>query len=334
MRHLDPARVDELLEGMRSVRALVVGDLMLDRYITGSVERVSPEAPVPVVRVESERSALGGAGNVSANVVSLGGSCAVVGCVGRDAEGEALLRALEACGVDGAGVARHSARPTTVKTRVLAQHQQVVRFDREADRPAEPDLGAELAERVTSASAACDVVIVQDYDKGVLVPAVIDAARRATTSRGVPWVVDPKRRSFFAYGGATVFKPNARELGDALGEAIQPDDEPWMEATRTRLGCEHLLVTLGDRGMALQSRDERLVRLGAVARDVYDVSGAGDTVTAAVALALAAGASMREAADLATYAAGVEVAKSGVQTVTPDEIRAHLAHTHHRGGSR
>lgn len=334
MRLSDPARIDELLEGMRAVRALVIGDLMLDRYIAGSVERVSPEAPIPVVRVESERSALGGAGNVSANVVSLGGSCAVVGCVGCDADGELLTQTLEDRGVDIAGVVRHSARPTTVKARVLAQHQQVVRFDREVDAPADPELASELAERVTSASAGCDVVIVQDYDKGVLAPSVIAAARRAAAVLDVPWVVDPKRRNFFAYGGATVFKPNARELGDAMGEAVQPDAESWMEATRTRLACEHLLLTLGDRGMALRSRGGGLVRLRAVARDVYDVSGAGDTVTAAVALALAAGGGMAEAAELANYAAAVEVAKSGVQVVAPDEIRAHLAHADNRGEMR
>jgi len=296
---------------------------MLDRYIAGSVERVSPEAPVPVVRVESERSAVGGAGNVAANIVSLGGRCVVVGCVGADAEGEALVEALETGGVVCAHVLRRTDRPTTVKTRVLAQHQQVVRYDREVDTVAGEELSGELAQRLGEAAQGCDVLIVQDYDKGVLGPAVIAAARTAAAERGIPWVVDPKRRSFFAYGGATVFKPNARELSDALGEGIQPGDEAWMEATRARLGCEHLLVTLGDRGMALQSSRSSLVRLPAVAREVYDVSGAGDTVTAAIALALAAGATIEEAAALANHAAAVEVAKAGVQTVSPQEIAAH-----------
>ena len=325
MTALGPARIDQLLDQVRSVRVLVVGDLMLDRYISGSVDRVSPEAPVPVVRVEAERYAVGGASNVAANVISMGGSCAVVGMVGRDADGRALLEVLASRGANCEGVLVSEGRPTTVKTRVLAQHQQVVRFDREVDSVAAPQVADELADRVRVASRECDVIVVQDYDKGVLAAEVVAAVRDAARERRVAWVVDPKRRSFFAYGGATVFKPNARELSDALGEPVHPDDGPWMEATRARLDCEHLLLTLGDRGMALQSAGVPLVRCGAVAREVYDVSGAGDTVTAAVALTLAAGASMVEATAFANDAAAVEVGKSGVQTVSPDEIREHAA---------
>jgi D-beta-D-heptose 7-phosphate kinase/D-beta-D-heptose 1-phosphate adenosyltransferase len=321
---LDPDGVGALLERVRGVRVLVVGDLMLDRYISGSVDRVSPEAPVPVVRVESEREAVGGAGNVAANVTALGGSCAVVGCVGADREGESLLQALAAHGVAHDGVVRTPDRPTTVKTRVLAQHQQIVRFDREVDAEAGPDLAARLADAVRRIASNCDVLIVQDYDKGVLARPVIEAILEVTASRRIAWIVDPKRRSFFEYPGATVFKPNARELGDALGAPIRPDDSGWMEATRARLRCEHLLLTLGDRGMALQTSGSALIRLPAVARDVYDVSGAGDTVTAAVALTLAAGATAAESAELANHAAAVEVAKSGVQTVSAEEIRAHV----------
>jgi rfaE bifunctional protein kinase chain/domain len=318
-----PDRIDELLRDMQSVRALVVGDLMLDRYLVGTVDRVSPEAPVPVVRVHEERSAVGGAGNVSANVRSLGGACTVIGCVGEDEEGDVLLDALTACGVACGSVLRTGERPTTVKTRVVAQHQQVVRFDREVDEAAEPALASALADLVRSAAGTCDVLVVQDYDKGVLGSAVIGAVREAASSRSLPWVVDPKRRNFFAYAGATVFKPNARELGDALGDRVRPDDETWMEAARERTACEHLLLTLGDRGMALKSRDASLTRLAATARDVYDVSGAGDTVTAALALALAAGATIVEAAALANHAAAVEVGKLGVQTVSPAEVAAH-----------
>jgi D-beta-D-heptose 7-phosphate kinase/D-beta-D-heptose 1-phosphate adenosyltransferase len=322
---VDAARIDELLRDLSSVRALVVGDLMLDRYLTGTVDRVSPEAPVPVVRVQSERSAIGGAGNVAANVRSLGATCALVGCVGQDPEGDAVLAALESSGVSCEGVLSDGGRPTTVKTRVLAQRQQVVRFDREVDDAIDDAHASALAERVRAAAETCDVLIVQDYDKGVLAPPVIAAVQAAAKARGVPWVVDPKRRSFFAYGGATVFKPNTRELGDALGTRVCADDEPWMEEARKRVGCEHLLLTLGERGMSLQSRGASLLRLPAVARDVYDVSGAGDTVTAVVALALAARATMAEAAVLANHAAAVEVGKSGVHTVSPEEIRAHVS---------
>lgn len=321
---VDPERIDELLEQARSVRVLVVGDLMVDRYISGRVERVSPEAPVPVVRVLGERAAIGGAGNVAANVTALGASCRVVGCAGTDAEGELLLAALSQCGVPAEGIARTQDRPTTVKTRVLAKHQQIVRFDREVDDEMTPTLAERLAETVEDLARECDVLVVQDYNKGTLAPQVIRAVLDASITGDVPSVVDPKRRNFFAYPGVTVFKPNARELGDALGDFIHPDDAGWMEDTRRRLGCHHLLLTLGGEGMALQTREGRHARLPTIAQGVYDVSGAGDTVTAAVAVAIAAGAAIHEAAVLANHAAALEVAKPGVQTVSPAEVKSHV----------
>jgi len=321
---VDPVRVDELLERARGVRILVVGDLMLDRYVTGQVERVSPEAPVPVVRVESEHSALGGAGNVAANVAALGSSCRVVGHVGSDPEGDELLGALESCGARADGVVRGGGRPTTVKTRVAARHQQIVRFDRETEEDADERLAGELSKAVTDLAVGVGAVVAQDYNKGALTPTVIRAVMEASAAHGIPVVVDPKRRNFLAYGGATVFKPNARELADALGVPIHPGDSGWMESTRRRLGCAHLLVTLGERGMAVQTAEDGLLRLPTAAQAVFDVSGAGDTVSATVAVALAAGASIGEAALLANHAAAVEVGKPGVQIVRPEEIRAHV----------
>jgi D-beta-D-heptose 7-phosphate kinase/D-beta-D-heptose 1-phosphate adenosyltransferase len=320
--------MDDLLGAMRGLRVLVVGDLMLDRYVLGTVDRVSPEAPVPVVRVESEQHAAGGAANVAANVTALGAACDLVGCVGVDPEGDLLLGTLSAQEIGTEGVVRTRSRRTTVKTRVLAQRHQIVRVDREDDTEVEGEIASALVRAAVRLAETADALIVQDYDKGVLVPTMIDAVRRIASARAIPWVVDPKRRSFFAYDGATLFKPNARELGDALGESPRADDASWMEAIRSRLGCEHLLVTLGDRGMALQTRAAPLARLPAVARDVYDVSGAGDTVTAVVALVLAAGGSACEAATLANHAAAVEVAKSGVRTVSAAEIRDHARITH------
>ncbi|HET9948256.1 MAG TPA: bifunctional ADP-heptose synthase [Longimicrobiales bacterium] len=316
----DPERAAELLERARGVRVLVVGDLMLDRYVSGRVERVSPEAPVPVVRVEAERWGVGGAGNVAANATALGADCAVVGHVGADAEGELLLEALAARGVDTGGVVREGPRPTTVKTRVLAKHQQIVRFDRESEEDARPPLAAALVAAVAARAPGCDVLVVQDYDKGVLAPPVVAEILRRSSEMRVPCVVDPKRRRFFGYAGATVFKPNERELADALGEPVRASDAAWMEAIRARLGCANLLLTLGEQGMALQRADGVLRGLPAAARAVYDVSGAGDTVTAAVAVALAAGATVDEAAQLANHAAALEVAKPGVQTVSAQEI--------------
>jgi D-beta-D-heptose 7-phosphate kinase/D-beta-D-heptose 1-phosphate adenosyltransferase len=324
------ANIDVLLDAMRGQKVLVVGDLMLDRYVLGTVDRVSPEAPVPVVRVESEHHAAGGAANVAANVTALGAACDVVGCVGADAEGDLLRRVLSEQRIGTHGIVATPTRRTTLKTRVLAQRHQIVRVDREDDAEVDAGIASALVAEVRRLGGTCDAVIVQDYDKGVLAPAVVEAVRRVASERSIPWVVDPKRRSFFGYREATLFKPNARELSDALGEPLREQDEAWMEATRARLDCEHLLVTLGDRGMALQSKASPLTRLAAVARDVYDVSGAGDTVTAVVALALAAGGSACAAARMANHAAAVEVGKSGVRTVSADEIRDHARRTRER----
>ena len=323
MAGLTPERIQELLGRAPAVRVLVVGDVMLDRYITGSVDRISPEAPVPVVRAESESSAVGGAGNVAANVVALGASCSLVGCVGDDPDGSALLAALIRLGVGTEGIVVAPDRPTTVKTRIMARRQQVARVDREVDADVPPAVAEALAAASARLAGEAHVVVLEDYNKGVLVGAVIEAAMAAASSHGIPTVVDPKRRNFFAFPGTTVFKPNAKELGDALGDFVHAGDAAWMEATRLRIGCRHLLVTLGERGMALQSEEGILVPIATAARSVYDVSGAGDTVTAVVAVMLGAGASPAEAATLASHAAGVEVGKAGVATVTPGEILAH-----------
>jgi len=322
---LTPERAQSLLARAGDLRVLVVGDLMLDRYLTGPAERISPEAPVPVVRVEHESVGVGGAANVAANVTALGCGAEVVGCVGEDAGGQAITEALRDLGVVTRGVVQVAGRPTTEKTRVLALRQQVVRIDREVESEI-PEAGARaIVEAIRIAAAEADAVVLEDYDKGVLVSEVIRAALEGAAARDLPVVVDPKRRSFFTFPGATVFKPNKKELEDALGQSVRPDDDEWMEETRRRLGCRALLVTLGDEGMALRSEAGVHLRVPAVARAVYDVSGAGDTVTAVLAIALAAGATLEEAAVLANHAAAVEVAKSGVATVSPQEVLTNVA---------
>jgi len=322
---LTQERAAELLDGLSKIRALVIGDLMIDRYISGTVERVSPEAPVPVVRVEEERAAIGGAGNVAANVAALGAGCDIVGCVGDDEAGEAMKAELVALGVAVDGVVTAADRPTTVKTRVTARHQQIVRFDHESERDVDDETSGRLGSAISALAGSCDVLIMEDYNKGVLVPGVIGTALTEAESKGIPSVVDPKRRNFFEFGGVTVFKPNAKELADALGAFIHPDDPEWMEATRSRLGCANLVLTLGDRGLALQGEDQGHLRVPAVAQSVYDVSGAGDTVTAVVASIMAAGGTAAEAAIIANHAAAVEVSKTGVATVSPAEILRHFA---------
>jgi D-beta-D-heptose 7-phosphate kinase/D-beta-D-heptose 1-phosphate adenosyltransferase len=317
-------RAREILEAHREVRALVVGDLMLDEYISGTVERISPEAPVPVVRVETESWAVGGAANVAANVLALGAACQLVGCTGDDPGAVRLRGALTDLGTGLDGVVSVADRPTTVKTRILARHQQVVRYDREVDGDVAAEVAEALAGAVVRLAPTCQVLVLEDYNKGVLVPSVVEAVLSAGREHGLVTVVDPKRLHFFGFAGCTVFKPNAKELADALGEHLRPDDAAWMEATRRRLGCRHLLLTLGERGMALATEDGTFLRIPAAARAVYDVSGAGDTVTAVVATCLAAGASPDEAAVLANHAAAIEVGKSGVATVSPDEILHHF----------
>lgn len=319
--HLSRDRLEALLDAMRSRRVAVVGDAMLDVYLQGDVERISPEAPVPVVRVRERKYALGGAANVAQNVAAAGALGTLVAVAGDDAGGERLRAMLRAIGSDDAALIS-VARPTTTKTRLVARSQQVVRFDEEEDRDLEGSDVARVLAALDDVLAGADALVLEDYNKGVLVAEVIAHAIARAQGRGIPIVVDPKFRNFFAYRGATIFKPNRRELESALGAAVHLDDAGALPATLARLGAGHLLLTLGERGMALVSPDGQVQRIPTTAREVYDVVGAGDTVTAYLATALAAGATALEASVVANFAAGVEVGKLGAATVTPQELLA------------
>jgi len=299
---------------------------MLDVYLDGSASRISPEAPVPVVLLEGERRALGGAANVAANVRALGAACALVGCVGVDPAGDAVMAELDRAGID-ARMARDAGRPTSVKNRIMVRGQQVARYDRESDRALEGDAERALIDALASLDGPIHAVAIEDYDKGALTDATIAAALGFAAERGIPSVVDPKARNFFAYGGATVFKPNRVELAAALREPVRPDDPAWLEDVRRRLACRCLLVTLGDAGMAIAAGGAGGAhRIPTVARSVYDVSGAGDTVVAVLATALGAGFGVEDAAALANQAAGVQVGKAGVATVSLAEIASAAEH--------
>lgn len=316
---LSRARLEALLGAARRVRVAVIGDAMLDVYLRGDVERISPEAPVPVLRVRERTHALGGAANVAHNVMALGAHCELVSTLGRDAAAETVRTLLATLGADHRSLV-DVARPTTTKTRIVARVQQVVRVDEEEDGDlAGPEVACVLAS-VGRAISRADAVILEDYNKGVLVPAVIDAAMAAALSRKIPVVVDPKYRNFFRYRGATVFKPNRRELEAALGAAVDLDSPRALHEALDRLGVQHLLLTLGEHGMALVDPSGRTDRVPTTARAVYDVVGAGDTVTAFLAVMLAAGATALEAAVVANYAAGVEVGKLGAATVSAAEV--------------
>ena len=312
-------RLSALLTAAAGRRIAVIGDAMLDVYLQGDVERISPEAPVPVVRVRARRMALGGAANVAQNVVAMGAHCELACVVGADESARSLRQMLVAIGAPDAAIVETS-RPTTTKTRVLARSQQVVRVDEEEDG----ELGAEDVQRVLGVVRAAveraDAVVLEDYNKGVLVSAVIEEALAIAVKRGIPVVVDPKYRNFFAYRGATIFKPNRRELESALGATMDVEHPETLPALVQRLGVANLLLTLGERGMVLVGAKGETVRVPTTAREVYDVVGAGDTVTAYLAVMLAAGATVAEAAVISNFAAGVEVGKLGAATVSGAEV--------------
>lgn len=312
-------RLVALLGAAPRHRIAIVGDAMLDVYLRGDVDRISPEAPVPVVRVRERRRALGGAANVAQNVLAVGAGCQVVCTVGDDPAGAELRRMFVEHGADVRGVVP-IARPTTTKTRILARAQQLVRVDEEEDDDLPEHDVARVLEAARTAVQQADALVLEDYNKGVLTPTVIEGAIEAARARGIPIVVDPKYRNFFAYRGATIFKPNRRELESALGAAVELEHPHALPATFARLGVEHLLLTLGEHGMVLLSADGEVGRIPTTAREVYDVVGAGDTVTAYLATMLAAGATPAEAAVIANFAAGVEVGKLGAATVSTQEI--------------
>ena len=319
-------RLQSLLAAAPHQHVVIIGDAMLDVYLRGDVERISPEAPVPVVRVRERRLALGGAANVAQNVAALGAACDLVAVVGDDSAGATLRERLD----EGRMASRSLVtveRPTTTKTRVMARSQQLVRFDEEEDTDLDDSDIARVLGAIERAVPDATALVFEDYNKGVLVPAVIEGAIRLAAARNLPIVVDPKFRNFFAYRGATVFKPNRRELESALGAAVDLEHPAALPTTFARLGVQHLLLTLGEQGMALVSSDGIVHRVPTTAREVYDVVGAGDTVTAYLATMLAAGASAVEAAIVANYAAGVEVGKLGAATVSADEVLE--AYDHH-----
>jgi D-beta-D-heptose 7-phosphate kinase/D-beta-D-heptose 1-phosphate adenosyltransferase len=271
--------------------------------------------------VRDRRYALGGAGNVAQNVRAVGARCDLVAAIGDDAGGKQLCSMLSAIDA-GLGSLVTVDRPTTTKTRIVARSQQVVRVDEEEDADLDGDEVERLLRAVDAAVTAADALVLEDYNKGVLVARVIQAAMAAASTKGIPIVVDPKYRNFFLYRGATIFKPNRRELEAALGAQVELEHPEALPTTFARLGVEHMLLTLGERGMVLISAGGQIKHVPTVAREVYDVVGAGDTVTAYLALTLAAGGTAQEAAIIANFAAGVEVGKLGAATVAPDEVIA------------
>lgn len=315
-------KLERLLARFAERHVLVLGDLMLDEYLWGAVSRISPEAPVPVVAVRSESLRLGGAGNVAANLRALGARVSVVGCVGDDVAGERLVHELEAQGIkaDGVGVVR--GRPTTVKSRVVAGSQHVVRFDREVVSNLPPAVVRQLAAATAARLREADALLVSDYAKGVIGPGLLQRVLPPARRQGLPIVADPKVPHLALFRRVTLVTPNHHEAAQATGRPLSTEADLVAIGAilQKRLGGSALLITRGEQGMTLFEPDGTVTHIPAVAQEVYDVTGAGDTVAATLTLALAAGASFRVAAVLANHAAGCVVGKVGTATVSRSEL--------------
>ena len=315
-------RLIALLDEFEDTPVVIVGDLMLDEFIWGRVRRISPEAPVPVVEVEDETRSPGGAANVALNVKALGGQPLAIGVIGSDEAGRRLGGLLDDHGIRS-GLVIDNGRPTTVKTRILAHGQQVVRADREDRRALGSPALREVCRRVIEALPGAASLVISDYAKGVVAEALCDAVLPAAARAEAPVFLDPKAGNAGGYGPVAMMTPNQREAESLSGVAIR-DAAGLREAGRRlleRFACPHVLITRGDEGMALFG-PEGIHEIPAAAREVYDVTGAGDTVIATLAIAHAAGATMEEAARMANYAAGVVVGKVGTAALTPRELAA------------
>ena len=310
------------LDAFTKARILVVGDIMMDRFIWGKVSRISPEAPVPVVLVEKETFLLGGAANVVNNVHSLGGLVTLSGVIGDDEMGQRILNDLNQKGVDIRGIIFEEGRQTTAKTRIIAHQQQVVRIDRETTDSLKSSTLRDLTRFIDENLKEFDGIILSDYGKGLLTKElIIGLIRRAGETKKFV-MVDPKLKNFFFYRGATVITPNTGEASAAAGVPVTdlPSLKRVGKALLKRLRCQVLVITRGEEGMALFEPNQEPYLVPTVAKEVYDVTGAGDTVIGTMALAMAAGFGVREAARLANHAAGIVVGKVGTATVTQEEL--------------
>ena len=326
MKYKNLGRLKELISNFHNAKVLVVGDLILDEFIWGSVSRISPEAPVPVVWVNSENFMPGGASNVANNIRSLGGEVFICGVVGNDSRGETLQAVLRKKGVNCDGIFADENRPTTQKTRVIAHHQQVVRIDREVLKPIPENILKNIVDFVRDRIRTVDALIIEDYGKGVIVPGLVREIVKLAKKHKKIITVDPKETHFSYYRGVTTLTPNHHEAATMVGFKVK-DDATLEKAGRKlldKLKCRIALITLGENGMAIFEDGKKMVKIPTVAQEVFDVSGAGDTVISAYTLALAGGASAIEAAHISNCAAGIVVGKVGVAVTTADELQARI----------
>jgi D-beta-D-heptose 7-phosphate kinase/D-beta-D-heptose 1-phosphate adenosyltransferase len=318
----DPAALRPYIEKMAGRVVLVIGDIMLDRFVYGEVHRISPESPVPVLTVKREAMMLGGAGNVVSNLCGLGIRAQVVALVGTDSEAGRVRDLVAECGGDGSMIIGSEDRPTIVKTRFLASNQHLLRTDYERNAPITEDLENKIIALAGAAIAKAHAVIISDYGKGLLTKAVIQAVIGAAQKAGIPVLVDPKAKDYAIYKGADIVTPNKKELSEAVGLPTENDDEV-IAAAETLIrtsGIQAVVATRSQDGMTVLSGGQNPVHLKTKAQEVFDVSGAGDTVIATIAAALTAGANLYEAAALANFAAGVVVGKVGTAPIHKGEL--------------
>ena len=322
MKTINFNKIKNTVENFKSAKVLVVGDLILDEFLWGDVSRISPEAPVPVVWVKKESFMPGGASNVANNLSALGANVHLVGVVGDDERGAILKGELEQKGVNTAGIITDDSRPTILKTRVVAQHQQVVRIDKERVDPLNAGIVAKLVRYIESIIKDIDAIIIEDYGKGVITPALLSKVVPLAKRHNKIISVDPKEENFKYYRGISVITPNNHEASKAVGFKIK-DEATLVKAGETllkKLNCKIALITLGENGMAVFQKSKPMKQIPTVAQEVFDVSGAGDTVIASYTLSLAAGADPIMAAHIANCAAGIVVGKVGIAVVTPNEL--------------
>ncbi len=322
---MDSIRAEELIahvDKFAGKKIAIIGDLMLDRYIWGTVARISPEAPVPVVEVESESDSFGGAANVANNIHSLGAVAIPLGVIGRDTAGNRLLELARRSGFPTDGIIVEDGRPTTTKIRVIAHNQHVVRVDRERKDDIAPETAEKLLQFLKSLLPELDAIVLEDYNKGLLTQYLVRETIALARERDICITVDPKFHHFFDYQHVTVFKPNRKETEEALGMKFGDlaDIREAAQKLKKRLQCQNVLITLGEQGMLLLADDHRFHTIPTRARKVHDVSGAGDTVIGTLTTALAAGAPILEASILANYAAGVVVGEVGAVPITPEKL--------------
>jgi rfaE bifunctional protein kinase chain/domain len=322
--HFTGQRIQELLTSFVGKRIAVVGDLMVDRYYWGTVSRVSPEAPVPVVDVISESVRLGGAANVASNIQALGGEPILVGLVGDDHPGTLFHRVLKEQNLSSEGIVKDPDRPTTIKTRVIAHGQHVVRIDNESKSDCPEQLEHRLIDAVKYNIQKIDGIVLEDYNKGVFTKNVIAELIAVARKYGKIITVDPKFNNFFEFRHVTVFKPNKKEAEEVMGQKLKTDDAVMRAGKRLQqeLAAETVLITRGEEGMSVFEPSGDAFHLASSAENVQDVSGAGDTVISTLTIALASGASVREASTLANCAAGVVVGSVGIVPILPDQLRA------------